>query len=141
MEAMRWIFSIGTGAAIGIAAAAALELSLRLMRGPGAATAGPASARAPLMAGHWPLQIGIVLFATAFYTILGYQHRPAPATAPERAAAIDESAGAPASPQAESGPAALAIGGVTLAFAPPTGSCLYPAPLLEAVRVQQGKLN
>jgi hypothetical protein len=141
MEAMRWIFSIGTGAAIGIAAAVALELSLRLMRGPGAATAGPASARAPLMAGHWPLQIGIVLFATAFYTILGYQHRPAPATAPERAAAIDESAGAPASPQAESGPAALAIGGVTLAFAPPTGSCLYPAPLLEAVRVQQGKLN
>ena len=38
-------------------------------------------------------------------------------------------------------PATLTIGGVTLAFAPPSGTCLYPAPLLEAVRVQQGKLN
>jgi hypothetical protein len=134
MDAMRWIFSIGTGAAIGIAAALALELSLRVMRGP-AAAAGPAMQR-PLVARPWSLRIAIVVFATAFYTIIGYQHRPA-----SPAAASDAPTAAAASPQAETGPASLTIGGVTLAFAPPSGSCLYPAPLLEAIRVQQGKLN
>ena len=137
---MRWIFSIGTGAAIGIAAALALELSFRLMGGPAAAAAGPTISRVPLIARHWPLRVAIVLFATAFYAIVGYQHRPA-SVAPESAMASNEPAVTAAAPQAENGPAALTIGGVTLAFAPPAGSCLYPAPLLEAVRVQQSKLN
>jgi hypothetical protein len=140
MDAMRWIFSIGTGGAIGIAAALALELSFRLMGRPAAAATVPAMPRLPLIARPWPLRIAIVVFATAFYTIVGYEHRPLPPAAPESAASDAPAAGAPA-PQAETGPAALTIGGVTLAFAPPSGTCLYPAPLLEAVRVQQGKLN
>jgi hypothetical protein len=140
MDLMRWIFSIGTGAAIGIAAAFALELSFRLMRRPAAATTGPAMSRVPLVARPWPVRIIIVLFATAFYTIVGYQHRPLPPAAPENAT-NDAPAVADTSPQTETGPASITIGGVTLAFAPPSGSCLYPAPLLEAVRLQQGKLN
>ena len=61
---MRWVFSIGTGAAIGIAAALALELSFRLMRGPATAAAtAPASPRVPLVARPWPVRIAIVLFA------------------------------------------------------------------------------
>jgi hypothetical protein len=138
MDAMRWIFSIGTGAAIGIAAAFALELSFRLMRGPAAAATVPALPRVPLIARPWPVRIAIVLFATAFYTIVGYQHRPLPPAAPESTAS---DASANAAPQAETGPTTLTIGSVSLAFAPPAGSCLYPAPLLEAVRLQQGKLN
>ena len=137
---MRWIFSIGTGAAIGIAAALALELSFRLMRPPAPAAAAPAMPRAPLIARPWPVRIVIVLFATAFYTIVGYQHRPLPPAAPENAA-NDTPAAADATTQAETGPASLAIGSVTLTFAPPSGSCLYPAPLLEALRLQQSKLN
>ncbi|HEY1507079.1 MAG TPA: hypothetical protein VGF92_22450 [Stellaceae bacterium] len=134
---MRWLLSIGTGAAIGIAAAFALELSFRLMRGPAAATE-PAMPRLPLVARPWPLRIAVVLFATAFYTIVGYQHRPLPPAAPE---SVANDAAAAATPQAETEPATLSIGGVTLTFAPPSGNCLYPAPLLEAVRVQQAKLN
>ena len=137
---MRWILSIGTGAAIGIAAAFALELSFRLMRRPASAATGLAMPRLPLTARPWPLRVAIVVFATAFYTIVGYQHRPPSPAAPESAAS-DAPAATASTPQAETGPAALTIGGVTLAFAPPSGSCLYPAPLLEAVRVQQGKLN
>lgn len=137
---MRWIFSIGTGAAIGIAAAFALELSFRLIRGRAAAATVPPMPRVPLIARPWPMRIVIVLFATAFYTIVGYQHRPLPPAAPA-SAANDGPAVADATPQTETGPTTMTIGGVTLAFAPPSGSCLYPAPLLEAVRLQQGKLN
>ena len=139
---MRWLFSIGTGAAIGIAAAIALELSFRLMRRPAAATA-PAMPAVPLIARPWPLRVAIVLFATAFYTIVGYQHRPLPPATQSAAngAANDTPTGADTTPQDATGPASLTIGGVTLAFAPPSGTCLYPAPLLEAVRLQQGKLN
>lgn len=137
---MRWIFSIGTGAAIGIAAALALELSFRLMRGPAVATSGAAMPRLPPIARVWPLRIAIVVFAVAFYTIVGYQHRPSSPAAPESTAS-EASAAAASAPQAETGPTSLTIGGVTLAFAAPSGSCLYPAPLLEAVREQQGKLN
>ena len=133
---MRWMFSIGTGAAIGIAAALALELSFRLMRPPAPAATVPAMPRVPLIARPWPMRIVIVLFATAFYTIVGYQHRPLPP-----AAANDALPAADAATQADTGPASLAIGSVTLTFAPPAGSCLYPAPLLEALRLQQGKLN
>jgi hypothetical protein len=140
MDLMRWIFSIGTGAAIGIAAALALELSFRWMRDPASAATVPASPRAPLIARHWPMRIVIVLFATVFYTIVGYQHRPPAPVAPETSAA-DASTTSDAARQAETGPASLAIGGVTLAFAPPSGSCLYPAPLLEALRLQQARLN
>jgi hypothetical protein len=141
MDSMRWVFSIGTGAVIGIAAALALELSFRLMRR--SATAGatvPAGPRVPFVARPWPVRIAIVLFATAFYAIVGYQHRPAPPSTPE-SAANDAPAVADATPQAQTGPTSFNLGGVTLAFAPPQGSCLYPAPLLEAVRLQQGKLN
>jgi len=137
---MRWIFSIGTGAAIGIAAALALELSFRLMRPPAAAVTGPAMPRPALIARPWPLRIAVVFFGIAFYTIIGYQHRPQPPVAAE-SAANDTPAATAATPQAETEPATLTIGGVTLAFSPPSGSCLYPAPLLEAVRVQQSKLN
>jgi hypothetical protein len=140
MDSMRWIFSIGTGAAIGIGAAFALELSFRLMRGPTAAATVPAMPRVPLIARPWPVRIAIVLFATAFYTVVGYQHRPVPPAAPA-SAMNDAPAVADATPQSETGPTSMTIGGVTLAFAPPSGSCLYPAPLLEAVRLQQGKLN
>jgi hypothetical protein len=134
------VFSIGTGVAIGIAAALARELSFRLMRRSAAAATVPALPRVPLIRRPWPLRIAIVLFATAFYTVIGYQHRPLPPVAPETAA-NDVQAAANATAQDETGPAILTIGNISLAFAPPQGSCLYPAPLLEAVRLQQGKLN
>ena len=140
MDAMRWLFSIGTGAVIGIAAAVALELSYRLMGRPAVvATVPTAGGRVPFVTRPWPLRAAIVLFATAFYTIIGYQHRPVPLPMP--LAAKDAGAASPAAPANEAAPAALDIGGTTLSFAPPQGSCLYPAPLLEAVRLQQGKLN
>jgi hypothetical protein len=141
MDSMRWVFSIGTGAVIGIAAVLALELSFRLMRGPATAAAtAPASPRVPLVARPWPVRIAIVLFAMAFFTIVGYRHRPPPPATPD-ITANDAPGAANTAPEAQTGPTSFAIGGVTLAFAPPQGACLYPAPLLEAVRVQQGKLN
>jgi hypothetical protein len=141
MDSMRWVFSIGTGAVIGIAAALALELSFRLMRGSATAAATvPASLRVPLFARPWPVRIAIVLFATAFYTAIGYQHRPLPPASPG-SAANDAPAVADTTPQAQTGPTSFNLGGVTLSFAPPQGTCLYPAPLLEAVRLQQSKLN
>src|SRR5215472_7608050 len=98
MDAMRWIFSIGTGAAIGIAAALALELSFRLMRPPAAAANGPAMPRPALIARPWPLRIAVVLFAIAFYTIIGYQHRPSSPAATDSAAASDAPADAASAP-------------------------------------------
>ncbi|HWE73571.1 MAG TPA: hypothetical protein VG328_10465 [Stellaceae bacterium] len=139
MDSMRWVFSIGTGAVIGIAAALALELSFRLMRGP-AAAAVPAGPHVPLLARPWPVRVAIVVFATAFYTIVGYQHRPLP-IAPPATATNDAPTVSDTTPQTETSPASFDIGGVTLTFAPPQGTCLYPAALLEAVRLQQGKLN
>lgn len=135
MHGLRWIMSIGTGAVIGLAAAAALELSFRLMRRPATVAAAPAQ-RELLDPQGWPVKAAIVAFAIAFYTIVGYLHRPiAPPAPPEPVAATEPS------PAADSGPIAFAIGGVKLSFAPPTGSCFYPAPLLEAVRLQQAQLN
>ena len=134
---MRWLLSAGTGAAIGLAAAFALELSFRLLRRPATAS-GAAAHRLALDPQGWPVKAVIVGFAIAFYTIVGYVHRPSsPAAAAPNAEATTE-----APPQAmDNAPVALAIGSVTLAFAAPPGSCLYPAPLLEAVRLQQAKLN
>jgi hypothetical protein len=137
---MRWILSAATGAIIGIAAAVALELSFRALRRPaGAAASAPAapSARLALDPQRWPVRAAIVAFAIAFYTIVGYLHRPATPVPP----AADTPPVAEAAPPADTGPAALALGNVTLAFAPLPGTCLYPAPLLEAVRLQQAKLN
>jgi hypothetical protein len=139
MDAMRWLFSIGTGAAIGIGAAIALELSFRLMR-PSAEATMPATSRAPFAARPWPVRAAIVLFATVFYTIIGYQHRPV-SPAPPPAAANDAPANTADAAQPDTSAVSLTIGGVTLAFAPPQGNCLYPPPLLEAVRLQQSKLN
>jgi hypothetical protein len=140
MDSMRWVFSIGTGAVIGLAAALALELSFWLMRVPASAATVPASPHVPLIARPWPVRIAIVVFATAFYTIVGYQHRPLPPAAPETAA-NDAPTSPDTAPPAETGPTSFALGSVTLSFAAPQGACLYPAPLLEAVRLQQGKLN
>lgn len=134
MHGLRWFMSIGTGAVIGLAAAAALELSCRLMRRPATVVAAPAQ-RELFDPQGWPVKAAIVAFAIAFYTIVGYLHRPAAPPPPEPVAATEPS------PAADSAPIAFAIGGVTLSFAPPAGSCFYPAPLLEAVRLQQAKLN
>src|SRR5262245_12310851 len=98
MDSMRWVFSIGTGAVIGIAAALALELSFRLMRRPVTAATVPASPRVPLVARPWPVRIAIVLFATAFYTLIGYQHRPLPSATPQ-GAMNDEPAANATTPQ------------------------------------------
>jgi hypothetical protein len=136
MQALRWVLSIGTGAVIGLAAAAALELSFRVMRHPASATVAPApSSRLLLNPQGWPVKAGIVAFAIAFYTIVGYLHRPVALPAPDA-----QAASAP-SPAADNDPVTFAIGGARLSFAPPPGSCLYPAPLLEAVRLQQAQLN
>lgn len=134
MEGLRWIIAIGTGAVIGIAAALALDLSFRWTRRPAAATPAPgvAATSSPAWPQAWPVKAAIVGFAIAFYTLVGYLHRPPapPTTAPAAAA-----------PTAATGPTAFAVGGVTLSYAPPSGSCVYPAPLLEAVRLQQAQLN
>jgi hypothetical protein len=139
MDGLRWIIAIGTGAVVGIAAALALDLSYRWMRRPAAATPVPGVApplRLALDPQSWPVKAAIVAIAIAFYGLVGYLHRPlAPPAIEPPAPAAD------APPAADTGPAAFAVGGVTLNFAPPSGSCLYPAPLLEAVRLQQAQLN
>lgn len=141
MEGLRWFIAIGTGAVIGIAAALALDLSYRWLR-PAGATAMPAAAPPPRLAldpQGWAVKAAIVAFAIVFYTLVGYLHRPvAPPVAPSPSPAADDAAPAAA---LDTGPASFAVGGVTLTYAPPSGSCVYPAPLLEAVRVQQAKLN
>ena len=133
MNALRWILSIGTGAVIGLAAAAALELSFRVMHRPATVTAAPAS-RLPLDPQGWPVKAAIVAFAIVFYTLVGYLHRPIAPPAPPVAAAEP-------APADDSAPIAFPVGAVKLSFAPPAGSCYYPAPLLEAVRLQQAQLN
>lgn len=137
---MRWLFAIGTGAVIGLAATLALELSFRLMRSPAAASSASAPQRALVDPQGWPVRTAIVLFAIAFYTSIGYLHRP---SNQPQATSGDPSqvALAPVTPPEIAEPATLDIGGVSLSFAPPPGSCLYPAPLFEAVKLQQAKVN
>ena len=132
MNGLRWILSIGTGAVIGLAAAAALELSFRVMHRPATVAAVPAS-RLPLDPQGWPVKAAIVGFAIVFYTLVGYLHRPIAPPAPPVVAA---------EPAVEdSGTTTFPVGSVNLSFAPPADSCYYPAPLLEAVRLQQAQLN
>ncbi|HEY3916296.1 MAG TPA: hypothetical protein VGL83_00810 [Stellaceae bacterium] len=126
--------ALGTGAVIGIAIVCALALTVRLLRRADAAPAGAGSWRAKIDPEGWPLRLTIVGAAIVFYTAVGILHQPPPS-----APAAPTASEAPA--DADTAPAALDIGGVTLAFAPPSGSCLYPPPLLEAVRLQQAKLN
>jgi hypothetical protein len=138
MDGMRWLLSAGTGAAIGLAAVLALEFSFRLLRRPaGAVASPPVPPRPALDPQGWPVKAAIIAFAIALYTLVGYTHRPASPPAPAQPALAD----ATSAPADNTGPVSLAIGSVTLAFAPPPGSCLYPAPLLEAVKLQQAKLN
>lgn len=139
MDGTRWLLALGTGAIIGIAIAAALALSVRLLRRTDEATV-PATGswRARLDPQARPIQLAVVALAILFYSTVALIHAPsAPPPAPQQPAEAD------AAPQAaaDNTPASLDIGGVTLAFAPPTGSCLYPAPLFEAVKLQQAKLN
>jgi hypothetical protein len=152
MHGLRWIFSVGTGAVIGVAAAIALDLSFRLLHRPAPARADTHDANAPVKASHrfdpqgWPVKATIVAVAVAAYTLIGYDYRPvAPATPPEPATAdastSDSGSGAAPDAGLDSGPVAFTLGGTTLSFAPPAGSCLYPAPLLEAIKLQQAKLN
>ena len=127
MNGLRWILSIGTGAVIGLAAAAALELSFRVMHQPATVAAVPTS-RLPLDPQGWPVK-AIVGFAIVFYTLVGYLHRPIAPPAPPVVAA---------EPAVEdSGPTTFPVGSVNLSFAPPAEWLLLPAPLLEAVRLQQ----
>lgn len=136
MHDLRWILSIGTGVAIGLAAAAALELSCRLVRRTAGETPGATASlsRLALNPQGWPVKTAVIAFAIAFYTIVGYLNRPstpAPPAAPVATAPAAE----------DTTPIAIGVGSVELHFAPPAGSCFYPAPLLEAVRLQQAKLN
>ncbi|HVA14360.1 MAG TPA: hypothetical protein VNF99_14000 [Stellaceae bacterium] len=132
---MRWMWSAGTGAVIGAAVAMALDLSFRWLRRPAGAGTMPAMPWLALDPQAWPVKAAIVAAAIVFYALVGYLHRPhaLPAAEPPAATAT--------APAADTGPVSLAIGGVTLSFAPPAGSCLYPAPLLEAVKLQQSRLN
>ena len=142
MDGTRWLMALGTGAIIGIAIAAALVLSVRLLRRTDEATA-PATGswRARLDPQTRPMQLAIVALAVVFYSTVALIHAPsAPPPAQQQPAEAD--AAAPALQAAADNPsAALDIGGVTLTFAPPAGSCLYPPPLFEAVKLQQAKLN
>ena len=142
MHGLRWILSAGTGAVIGIAAAVALDLSYRLLHRQHAAPVPTAprsdvASRLPHVDPQgWPVKATIVAVAVAAYTLVGYDYRPiAPPPPAEPVAATTPE------PTLDSGPVSFAIGGTDIAFAPPAGSCLYPAPLLEAIKVQQEKLN
>lgn len=142
MEGLRWFIAIGTGAVIGIAAALALDLSFRWTRRPAEAVpaSGGVAASPSSWPQAWPVKAAIVGFSVAFYALVAYLHRPPPPPTP---------AGEPPAPAAEAaptvaaatGPTTFPVGGVTLSYAPPGGSCVYPAPLLEAVRLQQAQLN
>lgn len=128
MDGARWILSAGTGAAIGVAVVIALDLSFRLARRP----AGLAGA----LPGHaGQLKIAIFALAVSGYVLLGYFYRPTP---PEAAAPPAPSGAATA---LDTGPTQFDVGGVALAFAPPAGMCLYPAPLLQSVQAQQARVN
>jgi hypothetical protein len=135
---MRWLLSVGTGAVIGLAAALALELSFRFWHRPAGAAVSPQAPPLIVDPQGWPVKAAIVAFGIAFYTLVGYTHRPATPPAPAAEQALADGPPAPAN---DTGPVPLMIGDITLAFAPPAGNCLYPAPLLEAVKLQQAKLN
>lgn len=73
------------------------------------------------------------MLAAAGYGLVGHDNRPA--VAPLPAPEPQDAANAP------SGTVRLDLGGVTLAFDPPAGDCVYPPDLMRAVVAQQQRLN
>lgn len=89
MHGLRWIFSAGTGAVIGVAAVIALDLSYRLLHRPAPAINDDALAAPPRVRGlphldpqSWPVKATIIAVAIAAYTMIGYDYRPVAPPAP-----------------------------------------------------------
>lgn len=136
------ILAAATGAVIGGVVVIALSWTIRVLAEPVAigevAAPGPGGmARAARRAAglHWSIKAGIVLLSIAAYGYLGYANRtldktPAPTDIDTAQAAFTP----PLSAQFD-------VGGVGLRFDPPADYCLYPAPLMQSIVVQQGKIN
>ena len=141
MDVLRISLAAATGAVIGVVVVIALAWSIRIL-GPRRASAGAApdvssDSAGPRRFGLSLLaKIAIVALATAAYGYLGYINRPAPPDTPPPDAAPAQSAFAAPTP-----PAQFNVGGVTLSFTPPSGYCLYPPSLMQAIVAQQGKIN
>ncbi len=142
MDELRLVLAAATGAVIGGVVVVALAWTLRILgertsmreAALGPASAAPLAPRRPLRL-HWSVKAGIVLVSIAAYGFLGYSNRPADKDAAEADAAANQAAFVP--PLS----AQFDVGGVALRFDPPAGYCLYPAPLMESITLQQGKLN
>jgi hypothetical protein len=123
MSATHVVLAAAIGGAIGAVTVLGLSWTRRLL----------AAGGYRVFAISWPLKLAIVLAATAIYMLIGADNAPLPVVAES---APPENPGA-----ADAGPAPIDAGAVTLSFRPPAGYCLYPAPLLEAVKLQQRRIN
>jgi hypothetical protein len=141
MDEFRMVLAAATGAVIGGVVVVALAWTLRVL-GETAATrdqplpaTGMAAAPRRTWRLHWSVKAGIILLSITAYGFLGYSNR----SVDKDVAAADADANQAAFVPPLS--AQFDVGGVSLRFDPPAGYCLYPAPLMQSIVVQQGKIN
>jgi hypothetical protein len=141
MDELRMVLAAATGAVIGGVVVIALAWTLRVLGETRSArdVLVPAGGLTPTPrpAGrlHWSLMVAIILVSILGYGYLGYISR-SPDLGP---APVD-----PSADQAALVPPLTAqfdVGGVSLRFDPPAGYCVYPAPLMQSIIIQQGKIN
>ena len=141
MDELRMVLAAATGAVIGGVVVIALAWTLRVLGETRAArdmlvpAGGLAPTPRPAWRLHWSLMVAIILVSILGYGYLGYISR-SPDIGP---AAVDPSADQTAAVPPLS--AQFDVGGVSLRFDPPAGYCLYPAPLMQSIIIQQGKIN
>lgn len=123
MTATHLILAAAMGGVIGAILVLGLTLTMRLLAAGGYRS----------VALSWPIKTGILLATIALYLLIGAAGSPPPIVAETVA---PENSGV-----ASAEPAQIDAGAVTLRFVPPAGYCLYPAPLLEAVKIRQSKLD
>jgi hypothetical protein len=131
MDELRIGLAAATGAIIGGMVVVALSWTLRTVAQPAGGPAEPGGVRLRRPPLHWLLKLAILALSIGGYAYVGYSNRPlAPAAA-----------SAATAPDAAIAATQFAIGGVDLRFAPPSGYCFYPQPLLQTVVAQQATIN
>lgn len=142
MDELRMILAAATGAVIGGVVVVALAWTLRVLgeaRDAAHEALVPATGMSPAphrsMRLHWAAKVAILAVAILGYGYVGYTYHAAETEAPPPDAAASQAAFVP--PVS----AQFDIGGAALRFDPPAGYCLYPAPLMQSIIAQQGKIN
>jgi hypothetical protein len=141
MDELRMFLAAATGAVIGVVVVVALAWTLRVLSESAAVRDQPVPATgvtpAPRRAWrlHWSVGAMIIALSIAAYGFLGYSNRSADKDT--QSSDVDANQAAFVPPLS----AQFDVGGVALRFDPPVGYCLYPAPLMQSVIVQQGKVN